>query len=443
MATTLAPRVTSEPVQRSVRPWVWLFLNLPFGATSGFVSVTLGFILKAQGLADDKVAGLVALNLLPHTVKFFWAPVADVTLSRKKWYVLANLASCVAIFALAFVPIQISSLKLIGALIFVNSLAITFVGMAVEGLMAHGTPESERGRAAGWFQAGNLGGAGLAGAVGLVIADHVSTKAAFIVIAVALAACSFALNWVPDAPAEDLGAGNALQRTRRAVVVVAKDIWFTIATRRGVVALILCFLPIGCAAATNLFGAIGDRWGASADVVALSAGTLGGVASALGCIAGGWLSDSMRRAVAYAVSGLILAAVAVLWAIAPQNAVFYVIFTLTYSFGSGIAYACFTGFVLEIIGKGAAATKYNAFASLSNIPITYVGLVLGWVSTKFGPVRMLWADAGTEIAGIVVLLLVIAIIRPGRAAQAPGSAAGGPADLPAAVVVRAARSVDR
>lgn len=423
--------MSSPAVHRPVRPWVWLFLNLPFGATSGFVTVTLGFVLKAQGLGDGAIAGLVALNLLPHTWKFFWAPIADATLTRKKWYLISNAVSCATILAIGFVPVEQHSLSVLGKLIFFNSLAITFLGMAVEGLMAHATPPEERGRAAGWFQAGNLGGSGVGGGLALLIAENVSTQAAFIAIAGILGACTLVLRFVPEVPNVGVAAGDvpaarlvgsrmarSLSHTAREVgrsfVVVAKDLWKVIASRRGVVGLILCFLPIGSGAASGLFGAMGDRWGASGNLVALTAGTLGGTIAAIGCIAGGWFSDRMRRALAYALSGLFIAVVAVGMAIAPQSALFYAVFTLVYSFATGVAYACFTGFVLEIIGTGAAATKYNAFASLSNIPIWYMTLVLGWTSEEHGVIKMLFMDAGSEIAGILVLLLVIAIVRPGR-----------------------------
>ncbi|HSD90669.1 MAG TPA: hypothetical protein VLB44_24260, partial [Kofleriaceae bacterium] len=93
-------------MERKVRPWFWFFLNLPFGATSGFVAVTMGYVLKAQGVGDAKIAALVALNTLPHTWKFFWSPIADTTLTRKTWYRIANLASCATILAIAFVPIE-------------------------------------------------------------------------------------------------------------------------------------------------------------------------------------------------------------------------------------------------------------------------------------------------------------------------------------------------
>ena len=50
----------------------------------------------------------------------------------------------------------------------------------------------------------------------------------------------------------------------------------------------------------------------------------------------------------------------------------YVIYTLLYAVITGLTYAGFSAFVLEAMGTGAAATKYNVFASLSNTPIWYM-----------------------------------------------------------------------
>src|SRR5512139_1694738 len=187
---------------RVARPWHWFLLNLPFGATSGFVAVMLGYIGNRAGMDDSIVAGLSAMNLLPHAWKFFWAPIADITLSRKKWYVLANGISCAALLAMALIPFTKENVGTYTVVILLNSFAITFLGMAVEGLMAHNTPEHERGRAAGWFQAGNLGGAGLGGGLALIVAENISTAAAFVMLAVVLGACSFALFLVPHTPRE-------------------------------------------------------------------------------------------------------------------------------------------------------------------------------------------------------------------------------------------------
>src|SRR4051812_34829116 len=148
----------------------------------------LGYLLREQGMNDEAIGAIVAWNLLPNTWKFAWAPIADSTLTRKRWYMIGNLASCATIVALGFIPITRANVGAIQVLIVVNSIAITFVGMSVEGLMAHATPPEERGRAAGWFQAGNLGGAGVGGWLGLVLAEHVSTAVAFFAIAGVLAA---------------------------------------------------------------------------------------------------------------------------------------------------------------------------------------------------------------------------------------------------------------
>jgi PAT family beta-lactamase induction signal transducer AmpG len=418
--------VAVHALRRPVRPWIWAVLNLPFGATSGFVSVMLGFILKEQGMSDAVIASLVALNLLPHTWKVFWAPIADSTLTRKRWYILSNLISCGTILGLAFVPITKGNLGIIETLVFLNSFAITLVGMAVEGLMAHATPPEERGRAAGMFQAGNVGGAGLGGGLGLFIAENVSTQVAFIVIAVVLLACTLGLLVVPEAPrvpvAADAQPGRAQRGIWRAlhllvgrIIEVFRELWQMAASRRGITALVLCFLPIGSAAAQGIFsGQIATDWGASANLVSVTSGWGAGIAATIGCLIGGWLSDRAGRRMAYMLGGALLAAIAVGMAVSPQNPTTYAVFTLAYQFGGGVAFGTFTGFVLDIIGTGAAATKYNALASLSNIPILYMTKVDGWASTEYGPVTMLFVDAGSEIAAIAFFLLVVVIVRPGK-----------------------------
>jgi hypothetical protein len=88
----------------------------------------------------------------------------------------------------------------------------------------------------------------------------------------------------------------------------------------------------------------------------------------------------------------------------------YAALCIGYSLVSGACYGAFTGFVLEAIGGGAAATKYNTFASLSNFPIWYMTQVDGWAADKMGAPKMLLVDAAAGAAGIVVLLGVVALV---------------------------------
>ena len=400
------------PVRRT-HPSVFLVLIVPFGAMGGYLSVAIGYQLTQAGVSVEEVAALIAASYIPQTWKFLWAPVADTTLSRKTWYLLAGLVSAVGIFVTGAVPADAASLPLLYAAVLISNVASTFLAMATESLMVYNTPPALQGRAGGWFQAGNLGGNGLGGGAGLWLAQTLPEPwMAAAAIAVACALCCAALWFVPEPP--------PLARTERygrMLLDVLKDLWRVVRARAGVLALLICFLPIGSGAASNLWAAVADDWHASANTVALATGVFSGIVSALGCIFGGYGADRMDRKTAYALYGLLMALSTVAMAVAPRTETMYVVFTLIYAFIQGLTYAGFTAVVLETIGLGAAATKYNLYASLSNMPIAYMTLVDGWAHTRWGAAGLLNVEAAFGVVGIIVFI-VVAMVLPRRALPA-------------------------
>jgi len=400
------------PVRRT-HPSVFLVLIVPFGAMGGYLSVAIGYQLTQAGVSVEEVAALIAASYIPQTWKFLWAPVADTTLSRKTWYLLAGLVSAVGIFVTGAVPADAASLPLLYAAVLISNVASTFLAMATESLMVYNTPPALQGRAGGWFQAGNLGGNGLGGGAGLWLAQTLPEPwMAAAAIAVACALCCAALWFVPEPP--------PLARTGhygRMLLEVLKDLWQVVRARAGILALLICFLPIGSGAASNLWAAVADDWHASANTVALATGVFSGIVSALGCIFGGYGADRMDRKTAYALYGLLMALSTVAMAVAPRTETMYVVFTLIYAFIQGLTYAGFTAVVLETIGLGAAATKYNLYASLSNMPIAYMTLVDGWAHTRWGAAGLLNVEAAFGILGIIVFI-VVAMVLPRRALPA-------------------------
>ena len=376
----------------------------------GYLSVAIGYQLTQAGVSVEQVAELVAFSYIPQTWKFLWAPVADTTLSRKTWYLLAGLVSAVGIFVTGAVPADAQSLPLLYAAVLVSNVASTFLAMATESLMVYNTPPDLQGRAGGWFQAGNLGGYGLGGGAGLWLAQNLPDPwMAAAALAVACALCGAALWFVPEPP--------PMARTGhygRMLVAVLKDLWQVARARAGILALLICFLPIGSGAASNLWAAVADDWHASANTVALVTGVLNGIVSALGCLLGGYGADRMDRKTAYALYGLLMAMCAVAMAFAPRTEAMYVVFTLLYALIQGLTYAGFTAVVLETIGLGVAATKYNLYASLSNMPIAYMTLVDGWAHTRWGAAGLLNVEAAIGVVGIVAFVGV-AMALPRRA----------------------------
>ncbi|HEX9295746.1 MAG TPA: MFS transporter [Polyangiaceae bacterium] len=403
-------------VRRGPNPLLYFILFLPFGATSGFVTVALGYLATHQGISISAVAALAATTLLPQTYKFLWAPVTDALWTRKGWYWTASVVCSLTLTGMGFVPIRQENLGLLEMLIFVNSVASTFLAMSVEAIMAHATPEAERGRAAAWSQAGNLGGSGIGGGIGLWLALHLPQPwMANGLLGAMLLACAIAVAALPEPKKES---GALAERGKQ----VIKDLRDVVWSRNGALAVALCFLPMGAGAASGLFSGVAKDWGASAEMVEWMNGWFSGAVMIVGCLAGGRLSDSMNRKAAYPVAGALLALVALAAGFAPRNPVTYATLCVAYSFATGVCYGTFTGFVLEVIGGGAAATKYNTFASLSNFPIWYMTQIDGWAADKLGPGAMLLVDAMAGAAGIVVLLGVVALLRTLRPTPEPAVA---------------------
>jgi MFS transporter, PAT family, beta-lactamase induction signal transducer AmpG len=395
-------------------PVVFLILCLPFGAASGYLVVTLAYLLRHAGVGVGDIAWLIALSFWPQVLKFLWAPVVDTTLTSKTWYVLAAVASGATLVGIGVYHPSTATFVVLTALVFVNNIAISFLGMAAESLMAHATRDAEKGRAGGWYQAGNLGGQGIGGGVALWIAQHTpvlwlpgaAMGALFLLCCTAL--------WFVDEP--DMGHRHLNYVT--SIGNVLRDVWDTAWTRVGALALLICFLPIGSGAASGLWASIAGDWHASADTVALVNGVLGGVASIVGSLIGGYLCDRMNRQFGYALFGVVLSVVTLAMLAAARSPAMFVTFTLAYAFVQGLNYASFSAVVLEAIGRGAAATKYNVYACLSNIPIMYMTAYEGTAYDKWHASGLLVSDALSGVAGVAFFALVALVFFPRRAPAA-------------------------
>jgi PAT family beta-lactamase induction signal transducer AmpG len=157
--------------------------------------------------------------------------------------------------------------------------------------------------------------------------------------------------------------------------------------------------------------------------VVLITGLLGGVISAVGCLAGGWLCDRMDRKKAYVLFGVLQAASGIAMALLPHTPLMFVVWVSIYTFANGLCYAAFSAFVLEVIGKGAAATKYNALASLSNVPIYYMTGLDGWAHDRWNSAAMFFTESGLAVVSAILFLGLVKLFL-GRRGQVPGGTAG-------------------
>ncbi len=412
---------------RPTRPAVFAVTIVPFAAAIGYVTIAAPFWLKSQGVSLAAIGAISATTMTPHAIKFLWAPLVDIGSYRKIWFVGMTLLCAGLLGALALVPDLAHHLGLFTVVATAAQVAGTTACVAADGLMAATTRLEDKGKAGGWRMAGNVGGTGVLGAVALWVASRVSVPAAGATMATITAASAFAALLIVephlrDAAVEEAGSfSRALWVRLRAILV---DLWVTVKSRDGWTGLVICVLPVGAGALTNLFSAMAVDYGASEHVVAAVSGLGGGLLGAAGSLVGGYLADHMNRRLAYALSGAITALCAVAMLAAPMTPVTYTWGTLAYCFANGIAFATLAAFILEMVGhSAAAATKYTLFIAIANVASSYVTALDGWGSEirNLGARGALIVDAVLTFAGIVALLALVAATRRGLAPGAPAA----------------------
>jgi MFS family permease len=399
----------------STRPGTFFFLVLPYGISNGFVSITLPFILTCAGFSVATAASVVAIGLSANLWRFLWGPVADLTLSARRWYLLGLITTAATLFLLGVMPFRQSTIGLLTITAFISQVAATLVVLPVGGLMAHTVAEEAKGRAAGWYQAGNLGGTGVGGGAGVWLASHFSKEIASTSLSVAMLASVAALYFVADVRL--VTTETISQRMR----LLGRDLLSMMKAAIPLFTIVLVCSPIGSGAMNNLWSAVASDWHANPNTVALVTGILNGIVSAVGCVVGGWIADRVGRWWAYFGSGAALALVTVIMAATARTSLVFSSGVIAYAFFGGVAYAAFSAVVLFAIGRGAASTKYATLSSLGNLPVIYMTAFDGWVHDRFGTAWMLQGEALAALFCIIIALAVLQMIKTPQA-LAPGGA---------------------
>lgn len=400
MTETAAPKPETHPA-------VYLVLYLPFGMASGYVTVTLGWLLSHVGASVEAIAALAGMGLVANTWKVAWSPLIDTTLTARGWFMIGLVVTALSIVGIAFLPLKVSLLGVFGWLTLGGSAAATVCSISVDRLMAFDVPDHLKGQAGGWSQAGNLGGAGLGGGAGLWLAQHTGHPwIAGAVLAPICMLCAAPLLWI-DEPGR-VGGGKSYLAT---LVETGRDVLTLAKTRIGLLACFIMLLPIGSGGLQQLWGAIGKDWSAGADEVALVGGILSGLVSIPGCIVGGYVADRIDRKWAYGLFGVALSAVAVGMALTPHTQLAFLVWACIYNATTGFCYGAYSAVTLEAIGKGAAGTKFNLISSISNVPVLLVTLVDGWAETRFGATGMLYVEAAMGVTGVLVYAAVAMATR--------------------------------
>ncbi len=294
-----------------------------------------------------------------------------------------------------------------------SQIAATFVVAPVGGFMAKTVLEKKKGRAGGWYQAGNLGGMGIGGGAGIWLSIHFSYQIAGITLSIAMLACAATLYFVPQVYSEK---EKTLKERFKLIAFDVRDLF------RSPIAIFttaMIITPIGIGAAAFIWSSVGKDWQVTADTVALVTGILSGGVSAVGCVFGGWIADKLGRWWAFFGSGTLMALVTLVMSIFVFTPSTYITGVLLYAFMFGFANAAFSAIVLHAIGKGMAATKYALLFSISNIPPVYMTIYDGWLHDKYDIKAMLLGETFLGLGFVVISLFILSQTKLNRIKPQP------------------------
>ena len=406
-------------------------MMLPFGAAVGYLQIAAPFWLRASGVSLAEIGAVSATAFLPHAWKILWVPLLDVGPYRKRWYAAGVVGTAALLAGIALLRDPAKHLGLFTLLIAAAQVTAATSSAAVNALMAISTRSTDKGRSGGYQMAGNVGGTGIMGALALFLSSHVSPTLAGIVLAALVLAGGSAVLLVEEPRlVEDLAvrARGLASALRSRFTSVVRDLWATAKSRDGFTGILICLLPVGCGALTNLFSGMAEDYDAPQRMVEIVNGLGGGIVSAIGALVGGWLADRMNRRIAYGLSGGFTALTAIAMLLAPLTPTTYAVGTLAYNFANGIAFATWAGMILELVGHSAGvATKYALFTATSNQAISYVTWLDGRASewSGVGARGALAFDAAITFVGLGLLLAIVGYTRRRTPAGAPAPAQGG------------------
>jgi hypothetical protein len=396
-----------------------MLLTLPWGASSGFVLVTLTFLATKNGLSITEGALLPGALVLPWCLQAIWAPAVDLTLTYRRWYVVATCGIASLTLAMAAVPLSTHTLFLFLVMITVMGVLDTAIYVAVPAMIKLTTSPKHYGRASAWSQVGHMGGIGLGGGLGLYLmrALPAAWMSGLLLGAVFLLCCAALPRLPKSRGSETLGAVAAMKR-------VPADMWQMIRTPAGFLCTFLGALPFATGAAAPVLtqSAVAEHWGADAGVVEIVQGALCSAATSLGCLAGGCLSEHLRPRTAFICAGLALALVAAAMAVAPSDVGVYVGGMTFYALATGACYASYGPVMLDAMGAGSLSSKIGLLGSLGFFPVWWVGLVMGSVADVYGAPEALLTEAGLAVVSVLAFFIVARAMRRLPAVQLPHEA---------------------
>jgi PAT family beta-lactamase induction signal transducer AmpG len=419
------------------------------GIPLGFTATAVATQMRRQGLGPAEIGAFVGALYLPWAFKWVVGPFVDVFSSdrfgrRRLWIVLMQCAMVATL--LAAMPVNFTAeLKLFTLFILVHNIFGATQDVAIDALAVNVLREDERGLANGLMFGGAYLGQAVGGSGVLFLAPLIGFPntyffvGAMILAVTVLVALPMREPKGPPRPAREGGALIAAGAEIRQFVV---DSYRAFTGSRGAfIGVLFALSPagayaLGLALQSNLAVELGLS---DARIATLNLWST--VITALGCIAGGWLSDRFgrRRMLAFYLAGTAIPTIVLAWTMQQAGWIMPVglqavnrpipsaslvttfwAMTLLYAIPQGLMYGTRTALFMDVTTPRVAATQFTAYMAMLNFVISYSANWQGRAVERWGYPTTLVIDSviGLVCIGFLPLMGKIRTVDETQRAEA-------------------------
>lgn len=416
----------------------FFLLYVTEGIPFGFTAVAVVTQMRMRGVGTEQLGLFLALLYFPWGWKWVAGPVVDLVASerlgrRRAWIVGCQLMM-VATLLIAW-PIDFTArIVLFTAVILVHNVFAAIQDVAIDALAVGMLPKEERGVANGLMFAGSYLGNAAGGAGVLFLSEHIAFGATFPFVCGGVLLVTLGVSiWLREPRRAIRAIGLEEGRVHRLreistelgtyVTTAAKAMFGSVRAAAG---LGFALLPPGAMALSLVLqSSLAVEFGMDeSDIATLSLAST--VLAAVGCIAGGWLSDRFGRRRMLALYVFLTAIPTLLFAVhmlgygwikpidttatrplAPAGLLWgFWAACAAFALFQGLTYGARMALYMDLCDPAVAATQFTAYMAMMNLVISYTSTWQGYMIKWLGYPATLFVDACFGLVGLALLPLM-------------------------------------
>jgi len=386
-------------------------LLMSFASGLPFNLIGSGFAFQAwlaSAGVDLKSIGFYSLVGLPYIFKFLWAPLLDRYLPpllgrRRGWIVVFQACLAVAIGVMGFssptqAPYYLAAIALL--VVFLSASQ----DIVIDAYRVDTIPPSERGMVAALTTFGYRTASVLASTVLVLIAAHTSWHAAFLFIAVIMAATMLSTFWAP----EPLRPGQPPKTLADAVwhplsnLISQKGAW-------GFLLLVLLY-KAGDAFALSLYSAFMIKGvGFSLDELSIAGKANMTISTITGVTLGGWIYmrwGMFRSLLVFGIGQSLTNLLYTVLALSGKKLWLMALATTLDTGVGGMGQAAFIGFLMSLCNSNFSATQYALLSAMASLPRVTTGAIAGTLVSVIGWPKFFVVTCLTAVPGLILLVIL-------------------------------------